>query len=415
MRKQSKNEKSQNEQYYQALRQEVWQKAIGNNVINRKSHYYEQIKKKISQNTGFLLSKDTIRNFLESKHVPQVKTLDIYSTYVLDGNSDMPKTFQDFQNWYHNKSIFRKAKEILLNNRKKSLYIISILLTIMLFCGIVLRRQSFKNSLNQGNKVSHLNVTFNSSNDTINKVIDYYKVFKNSNLSELRKAGWFLFPDYINLAIWDKEEYKNNGYLTLETHLGGPWLENDNYSPRTANILAHPIQCADCCEIKVKLVGFNPYQRYQQAGFFLFYSDTEIPSIYYTFSCGGNNNHIQAVYRDGEYSNTDLIPFSRYQYRSRISRVSVPKTQDSPSPEILVDSMVFKLIVKDDHYFFQYKTDQNSYVPVASKKILLDKPKYIGLAAFQGRPDVPQPIYDTADIIPAKFEYVHISACTERN
>lgn len=235
--------------------------------------------------------------------------------------------------------------------------------------------------------------------------------FTHSDLSLLNKDGWFLFPDSVDLRLWNDSVTQTSGLLNLKTHLGGPWLENRDFSPKTINILAHPIQCGECCEIQVKLVAFNPYQRYQQAGFFLFYSESEIPSISFIFACGGGTNHIQAVRRDGEYANEHLIPFEQYKSRAKVSDIFLNPDTKKYEPRVAVDSTILKLVVQGSHYFFLYKTDQNEFKPVASKKIEFGRPISIGLTAFQGRPDVPTPVFPVADVIEAKFEYVTITKC----
>ncbi|MEZ4991258.1 MAG: hypothetical protein R2824_12630 [Saprospiraceae bacterium] len=239
----------------------------------------------------------------------------------------------------------------------------------------------------------------------------YRYTFTDSNLDRLEKEGWFLFPDSINLDLWNDPSIQSSPLLNLKTHPGGSWLENRNYTPKTINTLTHPIQCGECCEILVKLVDFNPYQRYQQAGFFLFYGDSEIPSIHFAHASAGRESHIQAVKRNGLYANEHLLPFEQYKKRSKVSDIVLNPTNHRFEPKTTVDSTVLKLVIQGSHYFFLYKTDQNDYTPVGSKKIEFGSPSYIGLTAFQGRPDVPYPVFPTASVIDAKFEYVVVKKC----
>jgi hypothetical protein len=46
-----------------------------------------------------------------------------------------------------------------------------------------------------------------------------------------------------------------------------------------------------------------------------------------------------------------------------------------------------------------------------SQKLPFTKPIALGLAAFQGRPDIPFPIYPATEPISAKFEYVIVEPC----
>ncbi len=486
---------SQKKEYYKVLRQEVWRKAIGSNTIEKKSRYYEQIKNKINQDTGFLLNKDTIRNFLEGKHTPQVKTLDIYSTYVLGGNTDSLKTFQDFQNWYHGKSIFRKLREATSINRKEFQITIVILLTIITLISLVIYRQP--NTPNKTKISSSTRATFSPQLEALTNTSPSKEVFvsiladfpfndkrytsiseaqkimewlgiseitfytddiessmvggldnnceiilsykNNDNLYELRcickdftpsqpikielrkprktqsiyaklntndllkleEEGWYLRnPD---LSKWVTQN--KTGRLILKTHLGDSWLENEDYEPIVYNILSRKMECGDCCKIVLTISGFNPTQRYQQGGFFLFYDDLDFPSLRMTYRGDENITSVQAAFRDDKYSNEDIIHISKYAQRTIVSKV-INGIAENP-----VDSIKLILKIQGNTYFFSKQTDDNKIIPIASQKILMPSPVSIGLAAFQGRPEIPFPIRPVADILPVYFESLKIISC----
>lgn len=83
--------------YLESLKRDVWEKVKGNKLIAKGNHYYEDIKHAIYQQTGILLNKDTIRNFFEGRNQPSPRSLDIYATFVLDGDQKNMKTILDYQ------------------------------------------------------------------------------------------------------------------------------------------------------------------------------------------------------------------------------------------------------------------------------------------------------------------------------
>ena len=234
--------------------------------------------------------------------------------------------------------------------------------------------------------------------------------FDDRSLDNLSSQAWELFPPAIDTTAFHALNKKGQRYLTLQTSLGDSWLENKDYEPLIRNILTHPLSCGTCCEIKVKIFDFNPYQPYQQAGFFLFYGDEQYPSLRYTFASNNVENRVQAVRREGKYINGDVIPPVSYRKRYGVNKI-LYRDKGSPYLEQYVDSIILKLTIDSGEYFFAFKTDEDEYIPVASKDIDLGTPHTIGLAAFQGRPDIPFPVLPVAEILKAKFEYVIINDC----
>ena len=362
-----------------ALKTELWRKVIGNTTIAKHNHYYEEIQGAILKETGYTLSRDTIRNFIEGRNNPSPRTLDIYATFILGGTQEEPKTLQDFQVWWE--KTYEENKHPLsfyLSPKNRGLIIAIISLFIIVFV------TSFGGGIFEGD---------NS---------DFYYEFRNSDLSILERDGWFLFGDVIDRSEFDN--VKDLPGLRLRTFLGGGHLENDDYEPYQKNFLAYPIECHNC-EIEVSITDFNPTERYQQAGLFLFYNESAVPSLRCTYVSAGDNMHnlYQVILRTGKYDNTYLCPGTRYR-----DRISVTKVQNGV-PDIIIDSLVLQLRIKEgDTYFFRYKIDKGDYVPVRSMSLDLPTPKYIAMAAFQGRPDVPYPVYPVADSIYARFNYVRV-------
>jgi hypothetical protein len=350
---------------------------------------------------------DTIRNFLNDKTVPSTKTLNIIAWYLHENQTKL-FTFQEFKQ-HHDLSGNNQSPPLETERSDTSNF------SPTKGHSETGASSFWKKALRK--KVSLLILLFFLTVATSFLFIayeveaNYAQSFTNSNLAELQDKGWFLFPDSIDLKKWDNPRYKNSGYLTLETHLGGSWVENRNYKPKSINILAHSISCGTCCVIKTKIVDFNPYQRYQQAGFFIYYNKKVAPSLLYTLETNEFDVKVQAVRRDAEYQNTNIIESKNYGRRSRISKFVCDEKLDSVIAETKIDSIVLKLIIEDDQYFFEYKTDENPWLSITSKMLPFGSPQYVGLVAYQGRPDIPRPVWPVADVIPANFASFSLTRC----
>lgn len=200
-------------------------------------------------------------------------------------------------------------------------------------------------------------------------------------------------------------------YITLPTLLGNSWLENRDYEPGIVNILAHPVQCGPCCEISVKIIDFNPYQRYQQAGFFLYFSEEEVPSLRFNFAAAAQTNHLDLVVRDGVRQNQNITPLSHNKSCTLISPIRTNTRTKQRIPQKKIQSITLSVIIEGDQFCYQYQIDDGEVIPIRSSELELGPPQFIGLAAFQGRPDIPYLRLPMADVIEAKFEYGRVVSC----
>lgn len=383
----------QESEYTKRLRLEVWKRAFGNDHITPSTHYCRRISQAIKDQVGEVLHQDTIRNFLSGNNEPQIRVRDIYCTYVLGGGKDSLKLFDDFIQWVENQQgalPLSQDEELLkaTNNNRWRLIRVAKGFGVALFAGILvlvcIAGFSFFRKMQQ------------------TTLLEYR--FTHSNLKKLEADGWFLFPDSVDLALWGR--YPNSGYLTLETFPGDSYLANRDYTPFVKNILAHDFHCGACCEIAVKIVGFSPQQRYQQAGFFLFYNDKVVPSFRLTYGFSAYWITTEAFIRNDTYSNESFIPIT---YLERITVLS----EQEIAAGIHLDSVVLKLQIQDGQYFLMHKINNGAFIPLDSKAMDLPPPCYIGLAAFQGRPEIPYPVFPQADTIPVNFEYVRIQPCSD--
>jgi hypothetical protein len=477
-----------------ALKAEMCRKSVGSETIAKGNHYYETIVKSIRSETGFILSKDTIRNFLEGKHEPQPKLLDIYSTYVLGGNQENPRTFQEFQDWHHSLSIPPSVPS--KDNKWRYLIIGGLALLVVLVIWSMnsyeyidsgkiiystataqvspgakkledgppaknlilnllddfpydddssvnnaeaqrimewlgLKKMQYQRSnaepfyhgkLVNGCKLAIWVGTYGKRNTygfrcdcngTDQALENYYleipkpdkttvlkQHFTNTTLVSLNGSDWYLL-DSINQSLWSNPTNNQDTFLTLKTYLGDSFLESKDYDPQIINILAHRITCGKCCDIYVKLVDFNPSHRYQQAGFFIYYSEKTYPSLRMTL---GFDGMVSVIKRDAKYSNTPLLGANN-NLRAKAYNVK------SGIIENPIDSIVLRMQIQDGQYFFSHKVNNGNFVDIMSQSLSLPRPVAIGLAAFQGRPEVPFPIYPATKPIPAKFEYAIVTPC----
>ena len=116
---------------------------------------------------------------------------------------------------------------------------------------------------------------------------------------------------------------------------------------------------------------------------------------------------VQAIVRDGKYSNRHLFVSGKHKERAKAFETEKGNVVNK------IDSIVLKVRIENDHYFFSHEEDEGEFVTVLSEKLPFQNPEYIGLAAFQGRPEIPYPVYPLADTIAAHFEYVEVYPCSD--
>jgi hypothetical protein len=365
---------AEEQQYIDLLKQQVWEKSIGTKEIVEEKNYFEQIAEDVFETTHERIHWHTVRNLYEGRHNPSTATLNILATYLL-GSRDQPRTFQHFIEHYRRKKIPPPQKRWYAMG--------GILLVVGL---LAVYTQSLKHSTQAfSQKLTH------------------------SNLEVLENQGWFLFPDSIDRDLWVQDT--TPGFLTLKTYLGDSWLENIDYEPKIINILARKLRCGDCCTIEVVLAGFNPYQRYQMAGFYLFEEKEPWPSLRYCLDYAVSSNNVGSVLRLEKYWNERVILLTDGRFLGQ-KIVVTPIVDGKPDPPI--DSLVLKLRIEGNQYsFYKQVNDQYEEAPVLTKHLPLKTPRYIGLYAAQGRPEIPSPIYPVADTIYAHFQEIRIKPCDD--
>ena len=350
------------------LKEYVWYKAIGNQEIVHSIKYFRQISIEIYNTTGQQLHQDTIRNFYTGKHISRLETLDIFSKYVLsDNDAYTSKNFSDFKTEVKIKKPFQTK---LFGNR------IFLLLILILAVVIV--------------------IMVNKRPTIIAEATPYFSHRLNcSDIDCLGNLGWVITN--FDSASWDKNKSKE--YLTLLTIEGDSWLDDRRHTATVHNIVKHKLPIHDLV-IELTLIDFNPYQRYQQAGFFLFFEEgTEVPSLRMTYANADTINKIQGVFRQSNHTNIDLL-------EDRIDRATISSSKSYQFD--CIDSITLRLEVDQKEFSFARKINDQKLIYIKTVNLnVKNVPKYIGLAAFQGYPTLP-PSLPPADIIPAQFSGISV-------
>jgi hypothetical protein len=232
--------KDKQQEIIDALRQAVWQKAIGDTEITPGSYYWKKISQAIEDTLGnpHSLHQDTIRNFFKGRHQPRPDTLDILSGYVI-GDKDGPATFADFE-----QACVRPQEEPQASPNRAIDFRISWRTLVFLLAAIC---------------VTIIGFFFMPSSE------DFTEEFDDVSDEALRAKRWMLQdpdPDY-----WKLRDTAQ-GLLTLFTLRGDNWV-GEGQQPFLKNRLTRRIYVGDSYEIEFELRSFFPTQNFQQCGIML--------------------------------------------------------------------------------------------------------------------------------------------------
>lgn len=388
--------------FIQLLRRELWIKEYGNAPLQAEKWMGKAISDKIEIAIGAELEAknmgkgaphpDTIVNFLNRNTRPSKRLLDTLAWY-LRGDPEHFVSFEAYKRLVEEAGNLPPAAEQQFPaTERKRWEKFGLLLLLVLAIGL-------------------LSKVYFGKRDTQ----EFFMRFTTSNLDSLEKGGWFLHSDSIDQTVWNNPEYRDSPYLVMETYLGDHWLYNPDYDPQIANILTRPVSCGDCCEIEVKIVNFNPYQRYQQAGVFFFEDEDILPNVRYTLvGTNGGYLRVQAAGRTAKYMTEEYFSILDPQYSPRliVSTYDTNKVAGARDQYLNpIDSIILNVIFDGEQFFYKHRSRDSSYTLIGNSPTPIEDIQYIGLAAFQGRPDIPSPVRPIADTIPAFFEYVKLTKC----
>ena len=364
----------------ETLKTELWKKVIGNATIAKRNHYYEEIQGAILKETGYSLSRDTIRNFIEGRNNPSPRTLDIYATFILGGTQEAPKTYEDFREWCEEEQGTEQEPGIENSNAnlpmKKSAFwgAISILLMLLLWLGL--------------NSVSKQEV----------KKHDFFfrDTFLIEDVNTLLDNGWqILDPEQRFLDTLSVIRHEED-YLHLFTLEGDYWdvWGGDEDKLKIPNLFVHEVEC-ECCAITIKIDSFYPTEAHQQAGIFLF-DDLD------------KENFIRITYKyrekEMEYPYTPWIQVVQMKNKkmtdlggeAHFHRVRLDSDK-------LHKSIGLKLEVSNQRIVISYNYDDKAFLPCFEMTPFFDI-NYVGLGAFQG--------YGLdATILPLRYDFVEVAGC----
>lgn len=359
----------------ETLKTELWKKVKGNEVIVKASHHYQDIRDAIEDATGYILSRDTIRNLLEDRNQPSLQTQDIYATFILGGTQEKPKTFQDFQRWWEEKQNMEEEQDQKQAPSSKILYgVIAVVVLILLLW----------KSCEPG------------QNQAVQKH-DFYFLdsFLIEDVNTLLDNDWqILDPDqqYLDtLSVIRHEE----DYLHLFTLEGDYWDAWGAASERLKikNMFVHEVKCA-CCVITTKIDSFFPTEAHQQAGIFLF-DDLD------------KENFIRITYKyrekETEYPNTPWIQVIQMKNKKMTDLGGAHFHRVRLDAETLHKSVALRLEVMDEKIIISYNYDDKAFLPCFEVTPFFEI-NYIGLGAFQGNEL-------NATILPVRYDFIEVVGC----
>ena len=229
--------------------------------------------------------------------------------------------------------------------------------------------------------------------------------FDKVSLSALEKNGWVVH-DY-DSSFFNRQT--KAGHFTFWTLPGDYWVKPKE-ERRIVNLLSKEINC-EACEIIVKIVGFAPYQNWQQLSIFLFgdysprknhltvsYSFAKEPVPFYQPS---RNSMVQ----ESQKIDVHLLREGQVIDKSKGYKFRFPEI-DTTKPAFL-DSLSIRIIYEDGK--IRYGVNLGTGFRTMNEEFKLGfQPSRIGIGAFQGLTNSDyQPL--NADTIPANVDKVVVA------
>ncbi|MEQ8702284.1 MAG: hypothetical protein RIC19_00100 [Phaeodactylibacter sp.] len=365
------------------LKKDLWEKVFRNKNIEKHSHYYSDIRDAIKEKTGFHLSRDTIRNLMEDRNRPSPKMLDIYATFLLDGCQDQPFTFQDYLEYCQQQPTLAETKQQVPSpddspKRHKLVFIalpICSLLFVLLFSLAPQKTKSFH----------------------------WTEGFHNNSPAGLHDRGWkFICFDSTH---WNQIR---SGVLTLFTQYGE--YSSNLIDSTVHNLVYKKLDCTHC-EITVKIVDFNPSNRYQQAAVFLLDSNlTRTNNLRFSFATMNPDTffeHRTQAHRVEHKRGVQVL--NQVEGRTvHFTKQLHTQIYDKEEQPIAEKEIWLKMKITPDHYQTAYMINDSigGFTSFAKDQLHFD-PKYIGLACL-GNGVRANTCPSTAEDIPAYFDYVRV-------
>ncbi|WP_282774870.1 hypothetical protein [Phaeodactylibacter xiamenensis] len=370
------------------LKKDLWKKVFCNESIVKHNHYYRDICYAIKEQTGFLLSKDTIRNLIEDRNKPSPRTLDIYATFLLGGSQGNPFTFQDYlercQQRETNVAENQTPSGALSDDQgKKKLVFILLPVCFTILAAVLFSMQPKKSE-------KHI----------------WLEEFHTNSPAELQHRGWEIID--FDSTYWNQIR---DGSLTLFTQYGD--YSSNLIDSTVHNFVYRKLDCTHC-EITVKIEDFNPYNRYQQAAIYLLDSNlNRSNNIRFSFAVLGPDTvyeHRTKTHR--VHNNRGIQIFNQVNGRTvhftEQLRVQIYDKGELPLAE---KEIRLKIKITPGHYQTAYIiNDSIEGFTSFEKGNLHFSPAYIGLACL-GNGVKASTYPSSGDDIPAYFDYVMVEGC----
>ncbi|MEL6718449.1 MAG: hypothetical protein AAFP82_07020 [Bacteroidota bacterium] len=341
--------------YLEALKTQVWQKAIKSDIRDINKTYCKLIAQKVATeiSTPDISKKmdwETVRDFFEGTRNTSVPTLNKFSAYVL---ADSEATYANFQTYCETQK--ERKKSILWTKNKY--FKLSIIVCILFLSLIIFFWNKQKNTPS-----------------------DFKEYFNQSDISELKNWEFEdLDSNYIHLE---------KGFLELCTLPGDYWVDmREGEKPMIKNFLVQPINC-DECEVILKIWYFHPNMIAQQAGLFLL--DEKNNSF-------DKQRYVRCTYAYGGYNNVDESEnhWEVIQIVEQFREGAIPATKEIPiryrengsRRYIIHRTTRLRIIITKEKYTFYWGAGNVYPNKFAYEIPRIVEPKYLGIGVFQGFTD----------------------------
>jgi len=235
--------------------------------------------------------------------------------------------------------------------------------------------------------------------------------FRSWSLDSFLVNGWQV-KDLDTLLV---SKYRDSLFFTVGTEIGDYYVKfgETGWDEIIKNLVYRKIDCGECCRITLKISNFHPYERDQQAGFLLFYSDTVDTRLYtrFTYAYSGRNLDSTTILHAQYYDY--FSPDYAMEGPNRLNRTVLPRKYDE---SMKTDSIWLSVTIRDSVYKFSYWRNEMPGPQSIGQghKLKTGAPKVVGIGAWQGHANRNKINPFRADTIPVSFNSLRIEPCDER-
>ncbi|MCG8332071.1 MAG: hypothetical protein MI974_30575 [Chitinophagales bacterium] len=345
---------------------------------NKGANNLESFAQKVEDTTGFSKNKTSWSRYISNPPRAKISAEIIFYLLLLE-NPDLCDAFEKKRS-----VVFNTRKKVPQNKGKEGKKVVLIILafTSIIFMIILL----FEN---------------NGSSETI-----WSEEFHKPSVTYLKNQGWS-FIDF-DSTYWNQIR---EDCLTLFTQYGE---YSSNLIDSTVHNLVYKKLNCDCCEIMVKIVDFNPYNRYQQAALFLLDEDLSRKNNFrFSFATMKPDTLFESRVPKYDIHNKRGVQVFLQKngivehFTDQLS-VQIYDLGEKPVPEAAIWLKV-RISEKRFTTYYMLNDSTEDFTKYISRDLYF-KPKYLGLACL-GNGVKAEMFPFTEEHIPAFFDYVVVKKC----